>query len=106
MTLSDPSKTCPVKGKHVTWKVLEGESVLLNLDTGIYFTLNATGTAAWELIDGRTSLTDIGQALCEQFNVTMEQAQGDLSELTHALLNEGLIEVTDGTSTAARTERA
>jgi hypothetical protein len=103
MVLSDPANTYPVKNKNVAWKVLEGEAVVLSLDSGVYFTLNATGTAAWERIDGATSLEEIGRGLCGQFQVTSEQAQRDLLELTQALLDEGLISVTNDASTAPGT---
>jgi len=99
MLLGDPSKTYLIRSKNVAWKVLDGESVVLNLDSGIYFTLNTTGTAVWERIDGATSLEEIGRGLCEQFEITVEQARRDLLELTQTLLNEGLIRVTDDAST-------
>jgi hypothetical protein len=105
MILSDPANTYPAKNKNVAWKVLEGEAVVLSLDSGIYFTLNASGTAAWERIDGATSLEEIGRGLCEQFEVTPEQAQRDLLELTQALLDEGWIRVTNDASTAPGTQR-
>jgi len=106
MVLSDPANTYPAKNKNVAWKVLDGESVVLNLDSGVYFTLNMTGTAVWERIDGATSLEEIGRGLWEQFEITVEQAQRDLLELTQTLLDEGLVTVTDDTSTAPGTQRA
>ena len=106
MSLDDPSKTYLAKNKNVAWKVLDGESVVLNLDSGVYFTLNMTGTAVWERIDGATSLEEIGRGLCEQFEVTSEQAQRDLLELTRTLMDEGLVRITDDTSTAPGAQRA
>jgi len=106
MPLDDPSNTYPIKSKNVAWKVLDGESVVLNLDSGVYFTLDMTGTAVWERIDGATSLEEIGRGLCEQFEITVEQAQRDLIELTKSFLDEGLVRVTDDTSTAPGTQRA
>ena len=106
MALADLSKTYPVKSKDVTWKVLDGEAVLLNLDTGVYFTLNATGTAVWNLLDGQTSLAEISRALCEQFDITFEEARRDLMELTQRLLDEGLVRITDDTSTTQGAHRA
>lgn len=106
MLLNDPANTYLAKNKNVAWKVLDGESVVLNLDSGIYFTLNTTGTAVWERIDGATSLEEIGRGLCEQFEITVEQAQRDLLELTQTLVDEGLVKVTDDASTAPGTQRA
>lgn len=93
MELGDLARICPMKGEHVTWKALEGESVLLNLETGVYFTLNETGTAAWELFDRATSLAAISEALYAQFDVLPEQMRQDLFELTQTLLKEGLVRI-------------
>lgn len=106
MTVSDPSSSCPIRSEQVTWKALEGESVLLHLETGVYFTLNETGTAAWELFDGATSLAAIGEALCARFDVLPEQARQDLLELTHTLLDEGLVRIREDHSTPSGTERS
>jgi hypothetical protein len=101
MLLNDSTNTYLIRSKNVAWKVLDGESVVLNLDSGVYFTLDMTGTAVWERIDGATSLEEIGRGLCEQFEVTSEQAQRDLLELTRTLMDEGLVRITDGTSTTS-----
>jgi hypothetical protein len=106
MTLSDPSSICPIRSEQVTWKALEGESVLLHLDTGVYFTLNETGTAAWELLDGATSLAAIGEALYARFDVLPEQMRQDLFELTQTLLKEGLVRIHENHSAPSGTERS
>lgn len=105
-TMSDLSSSCPIRSEQVTWKALEGESVLLHLETGVYFTLNETGTAAWELFDGATSLTAIGEALCTRFDVLPEQSRQDLLELTHTLLDEGLVRIHEDHSTPSGAERS
>jgi hypothetical protein len=106
MTMSDSSSICPIRSEQVTWKALEGESVLLHLETGVYFSLNETGTAAWELFDGATSLAAISEALCARFNVSAEQARQDLFELTQTLLEEGLVKIREDLSTPSRTDRS
>lgn len=106
MELAEPAHTYPMKAEHVTWRSLEGESVLLNLDSGVYFTLNETGTAAWELFDGTTSLAEIGEILCRRFDVGLEQARSDLAELTDELRREGLVRVHEKPAPSSRTERS
>ncbi len=101
--MSDHTTTCPIRSEHVTWKALEGESVLLNLETGVYFSLNETGTAAWELFDGTTSLATVGKALCARYNISTEQARLDLFELTQTLLEEGLVKIREDPSTPSGT---
>ncbi|MBZ0168851.1 Coenzyme PQQ synthesis protein D [Candidatus Methylomirabilis lanthanidiphila] len=106
MTMHYLATACPIRSEHVTWKALEGESVLLNLETGVYFSLNETGTVAWELFDGATSLATVGDALCIRFNVPAEQVQQDLLELAQALLKEGLVKIREDSSTPSGTDRS
>ncbi len=101
MELGDLARICPMKGEHVTWKALEGESVLLNLETGVYFTLNETGTAAWELFDGAIPLVAIGETLCARFDAPSAQVRQDLLELTQTLLEEGLVRIREDSSTSS-----
>ena len=80
-----------VQNPHVHWTVLEGEAVLLNLDNGVYYTLNRVGTVIWELFTGHWSLATILARICERFEVTREQARADLETLVTRLHQEGLI---------------
>ena len=41
---------------EVIFRELDGEAVILNLDTGIYFGLDAVGTRIWRLIEERKPL--------------------------------------------------
>lgn len=104
MTTGIRSSTCPIRSEQVTWKALEGESVLLHLETGVYYTLNETGTAAWELFDGATPLTAIGEVLCARFNVPSAEVGQDLLELLRTLMEEGLVRIREDASTPSGTE--
>lgn len=101
-----PAHMYPMKSERVTWRSLEGESVLLNLETGIYFTLNETGTAAWELFDGTVSLAEIGQLLCRRFEVDLEQVKSDLAELVGELRREGLVRVHEESASPSGIEQS
>src|SRR5262245_58310049 len=54
--------------KHVCARVLDGETILLNLNTGAYFKLNETGTQIWSLLAQGRALADIRQELRAQFD--------------------------------------
>lgn len=71
--------------------MLDGESVLLNLTTGRYYTLNAVGSIVWDLSTGDRSLAHVVSTICSKFDVTVKQAQADLLELVVELGQEGLI---------------
>lgn len=76
---------------NVHWTILEGEAVLLNLDNGVYYTLNPMGTVIWGFFIEDQSFKEILVSICERFAVTHEQAREDLEALVTRLHQEGLI---------------
>lgn len=70
---------------------LEGEAVLLDLDTGRYFGLNPTGRRILELMDGEQSLAEIRQRLAGEFEAPSEVLTADLAGLVDELGREGLL---------------
>jgi hypothetical protein len=81
-----------VRSPEVNATVLDQEAVLLNLESGVYYTLNPVGTAIWELFTGEHTLAAILSALCTRYGVSADTARRDLSTLAARLRREGLIE--------------
>ncbi|MBC1224362.1 PqqD family peptide modification chaperone [Nostoc sp. UCD121] len=79
------------KSPQAEWTILEQEAVLLNLETGVYFTLNRVGKGIWELFTGEQSLESILLVICKQFEVAEDVARADLIALVTKLSQEGLI---------------
>ena len=71
---------------------MEGETVLLDLRTGRYYTLNRLGSVIWEHCAGQSTIVDIHTAICERFDVAPERALEDLVALANDLILEGLLE--------------
>lgn len=69
------------------------ELVLLHLERGTYYTLNATGAFVWERIRGGATLGALRDAMVERFAVDAETAWRDLVALVGELEAEGLIVV-------------
>lgn len=81
----------PQPNPHVQGTTLDGETVLLDLNTGRYYTLNRVGTAIWELCTGAQSLQHIHSALCNRFEASAERIADDLFALVTQLSHEGLV---------------
>jgi hypothetical protein len=92
----DPVHSTVARGASVRWKVFEGSTVLLNVDTGDYYTLNGSGTLVWELLERPVTGSDILAALCTGFDVEEPQARQDLAEFLTDLAREGLISIHEG----------
>jgi coenzyme PQQ synthesis protein D (PqqD) len=71
---------------------MDGETVLLALDTGRYYTLNRLGTAIWDRCNGHATMRAIHAALCDRFEVSPDRALNDLVALANQLVQEGLLQ--------------
>lgn len=83
----------------VVAKVLDGEAIIINLKTGVYCSLNPTGTFIWQCLLEGASLAETSEALAECYVPTPETAATDTHSLAVGLMNEGLIRV-DPSATA------
>jgi hypothetical protein len=77
----------------VVFHDLQGELVLLNLKTGVYFGLDSVGTRIWHLIQEHGSLQKVRDSLVEEYEVTETRCEQDLLTLASRLRENGLLEV-------------
>ncbi len=86
--------------KHVLVRHLDGESVMLNLETEKYFGLDATGTRMWQLVTTAPTVDAAYAQLLEEFEVEPDLLRTHLSELLSRLLENGLLSIaTDNVGT-------
>ena len=79
--------------QHVLVRQLEGESVLLNLESERYFGLDATGTRMWELVTTEPNVGAAFEKLLAEFDVEPEPLRNHLNELLSGLVENGLLQV-------------
>ena len=73
-------------------KVTDGEAVLINLATGVYYGLSGSGGAVWELLVAGADVETIVREMVERYGaepVTIEQ--GDVEGLVETLVDERLL---------------
>ena len=71
---------------------LDGEAVIMNVDTGHFHTLKETGLAIWRLIDGERSVTTIQAALLEAYDVEENRCRSDCEYFFASLQEAGFVE--------------
>jgi Coenzyme PQQ synthesis protein D (PqqD) len=71
---------------------LGGGAALLDLGSGVYFSLNAVGAFVWDILGAATSIDSASAAVCEQFEVPEPQAKRDLESLFQSLSEAKLIQ--------------
>lgn len=72
------------------FRELDGESVLLNLETGMYFGLDAVGTRVWQLAGERGPLRAIRERLVAEYDAEPSNIERDLLALADTLVAKGL----------------
>src|SRR5688572_20678818 len=70
---------------------LDGEAVILNLASGVYFRLDETGTRRWRVIEQHGDLRAVLAALCEEYEALPETIERDLVRLASELSEKGLL---------------
>ena len=71
---------------------MDGETVLLDLSSGRYYTLNRLGSVIWEHCTGQSTIADIHAAICDRFDVVPSCALDDLVDLANELIQEELLQ--------------
>jgi hypothetical protein len=72
---------------------LAGEAAILNIKSGVYYGLDPVGARIWNLMQEPRKVSEIQNAITEEYDVEPEQCSRDLAGLLEKLLAEGLIEV-------------
>lgn len=77
--------------RSVLSRELAGETVLLNLESGVYYGLDAVGTRAWNLLAEERTLADVCTIMLKEFEVTHDTLQQDLTTLVRELCEKQLL---------------
>lgn len=79
----------------VLWTEIQGESVLLDVESGLYFGLNAVGTEIWRMLSQGADGDGILTGLLARFDVEPARLRADVAEFLGVLEARGLARVTD-----------
>jgi hypothetical protein len=93
----DISTVYSVKKDDCVAREIAGETVIVPIksrvgDLNSIYTLNELGTIIWRLIDGQTSISQIVEAVCKEYEVTPDEARKDISAFLTDLESGGLIQ--------------
>ncbi len=75
----------------ILFSEVQGEAVLLNVKTGIYFGLNQVGTYIWTSLEESVTLRVLQEKLVEQYEASPEQTWTDLVALITDLQDRNLV---------------
>lgn len=77
--------------EKISWRILDGEAVILNLDNGFYYSLNKVGTQIWELLAEKENTDEIIDIIADEYKADRKMVKTDLTDLFCKLKEEALI---------------
>jgi hypothetical protein len=80
------------RNTHIAWKRLgDDRSILLDLNSGQYFSMNETATVAWTVFSEGKSISEVECSMSDTYGNDLGQVRSDLAELVESLLEHGLV---------------
>lgn len=73
--------------------VIDGEAIIINLATGVYYSMQGIGGDIWSMIDGRRTVAAMRDEIVARYDVDVERAHDDLNAVLRELFDEGLIRI-------------
>ena len=77
--------------RDVNAEIIDGEAIIINVATGVYYSLEHSGAYVWELLTSGHSLQQTVQAIVSRYPDSAQSAQQDLEGLVKQLLEEKLM---------------
>ncbi len=72
---------------------VDGETVMMNIQTGKYTSLNGTGGAIWNLIENPIKISEVCEKLLKEFDVTKEVCENEVLTFVNKLNENKLINI-------------
>jgi hypothetical protein len=85
------SQSQPAHATKVIAQKAKDLLVLLDLDTGEYYSLDEVGTRIWELCDGVRTVSDIARCISAEFDAEGEAVEQDVVRFLEELARDKLV---------------
>lgn len=77
--------------ESVLFRELQGEAVLLEIESGVYFGLNEIGSRIWNLLVAHGDLERVLIDLLDEYDVSEKRLRGDLEAFLATLVERQLV---------------
>ena len=92
MTLLD-AQTCIVRSAEPVSCEVEDGIVMLSIDRGSYFSLNATAAVVWRQLEAPTNVERIAAALAQEFDIEDDKCLTAVKDILKSFHDQRLIEI-------------
>ena len=82
-----------IKRPDIVHETIEGETVIVNLENGVYYSLRYSGVDVWNLIETGANYDEIIEMIIQHFEGNPDVIKKSVKDLLRILQKEGLVEV-------------
>jgi hypothetical protein len=76
---------------EVAFETVDGEAILINLSTGIYYSIDGIGSLVWSAIENGFSLLEVCQSVSTTYNRDTDEVNAHIATFVDQLLAENLV---------------
>jgi hypothetical protein len=76
---------------EISWRDVNGETIILNLKTGEYFTLNDTGKILWKGICENQKPSELVLSLANEYKMDNKEVERDVLDFISGLLQKEVL---------------
>lgn len=80
------------RNENAVWRVIDGDVVLLIPEEATLHSLTGCGNRVWELMEDETSVADIVDQICAEYEVEPQRARDEITEFIQQLIGMKLVE--------------
>jgi len=82
-----------VRQEDVLASIVEGELVMMNIQSDSFYGANAVGTRIWELLEQPLTVAQLCSLLQEEFDVDAQTCQQDVLPFIQKIIDEKLVRI-------------
>lgn len=93
-----------IKKPDVVHETIDGETVIVNLENGVYYSLRDSAVDIWNMIEGGANADELLQMLLARYEGSKDDIQKAVVDLLVNLQEEGLVRVSSTRATPGPSE--
>lgn len=82
-----------VQNEEIDASDIDGDKVMMNLEKGMYFSLNSVGSRIWDIIENPTTADEIIKILLNEYDIAEEKCREAVVSFLKGLEVNGLITI-------------
>jgi len=80
-----------INSENVTYRIIDGDALILKLKTGEYYSLSQSGTFIWKFLGEKITLKELADKLSQEYGINKNVAISDTKALLKDLISESIV---------------